>query len=224
MARVHEGSNTNRVLPASDGAITNAFIEGVYAKLSPIYDLLFGRVLQAGRIAAIARMGSEVDTRVLEVGIGTGINAPLYPRGFRVTGIDLSSLMLEKARERIARQGLHHIRLHEMDAANLAIDDDSFDIVYAPYLISVVPEPVQVAREMRRVCRPGGRILLLNHFRSSNPIGAWFERAISPLTIRVGFRSDLDLSTLLAKARLKASSIDQVNFPPIWSLVSCIKD
>ena len=94
----------------------------------------------------------------------------LYPRDCTVTGIDFSSSMLEKARERVARKGIRNVRLLQMDAADLKFADDSFDIVYAPYLISVVPDPVEVAREMRRVCRPGGRIIILNHFRSPNPI------------------------------------------------------
>ena len=113
-------------------------------------------------------MGIQPGDRVLEVGVGTGINAALYPRDCSVTGIDLSSSMLEKARERVARKGVRNVRLLQMDAADLKFADDSFDIVYAPYLISVVPDPVAVAREMRRVCRPGGRIIFLNHFRSPN--------------------------------------------------------
>src|SRR4029453_10464134 len=102
------------------------------------------------------------------VGVGTGINLSLYPPGCEVTGIDLSTPMLDKARERIARKGLLNCRVLEMDAAAMQFADDSFDIVYAPYLISVVPDPVGVAREMRRVCRPGGRIVILNHFKSEH--------------------------------------------------------
>ena len=78
--------------------------------------------------------------------------------------------MLDKARDRVAREGIDNMRLLEMDAADLKFADGTFDIVYAPYLISVVPDPVAVAREMRRVCRPGGRIIFLNHFRSYNPV------------------------------------------------------
>ena len=98
-----------------------------------------------------------------------------------MTGIDFSGSMLEKARERAARKGLRSMRLLQMDAGDLKFADDSFDIVYAPYLISVVPDPVKVAQEMRRVCRPGGRIIFLNHFLSPNPILSRLERMISPL-------------------------------------------
>ena len=101
--------------------------------------------------------------------------------------------MLEKARERVARKGISNVRLLEMDAADLKFADDTFDIVYAPYLISVVPDPVAVAREMRRVCRPGGRIIILNHFRSANPLLA-VDRAADlavhgPHRLQVGSRS-----------------------------------
>ena len=132
--------------------------------------------------------------------------------------------MLDKARERVARQGLRNIRLLEMDAAALTFADNSFDIVYAPYLVSVVPDPVHVVKEMRRVCRPGGRIIILNHFRSANPVLSRIERAISPLTVHIGFKADLDLPGFLAQADLQPISIEKVNFPRIWSLVTCIKD
>ena len=205
-------------------AVENDFVNGVYGKLASVYDFIFGPTLHAGRMQALQRMGIEPGTRVLEVGVGTGINAGLYPRDCAVTGIDLSSSMLEKARERIARKGIRNVRLLEMDAAELKFADESFDIVYAPYLISVVPDPVAVAREMRRVCRPGGRIIFLNHFRSRNRLLAGIERAISPFTVHVGFKSDLDLPAFLAQAELEPVSIEKVNIPRIWSLVTCIKE
>lgn len=204
--------------------VENDFVAKVYENIAWAYDYTFGPTLHAGRLQAIQRMGIHRDDRVLEVGVGTGINVNLYPKDCAVTGIDLSGSMLEKARERVIKFGRSKVRLLEMDAANLTFPDNSFDIVYAPYLISVVPDPVAVAREMRRVCRPGGRIIVLNHFRSANRLVAWVERLISPLTIHIGFKSDLDLPGFLAQADLKPVSIEKVNLPPIWSLVTCIKD
>jgi phosphatidylethanolamine/phosphatidyl-N-methylethanolamine N-methyltransferase len=203
--------------------VENDFVAGVYQKLASVYDVIFGPTLHPGRVQAIQRMAIGPGDRVLEVGVGTAINAALYPRKCAVTGIDLSSSMLEKGRERIARKGIGNVRLIEMDAADLKFADGSFDIVYAPYLISVVPDPVTVAREMRRVCRPGGRIVFLNHFRSANPLLASIERAISPFTVHIGFKSDLDLPAFLAQAELKPVSIQKVNVPRIWSLVTCLK-
>ena len=204
-------------------AVENDFVARVYENLASIYDFTFGPTLHPGRLEAIQRMGIKTGDRVLEVGVGTGINATLYPRDCAVTGIDLSDSMLEKARERVARKGITNVRLLEMDAADLKFADGSFDIVYAPYLISVVPDPVAVAREMSRVCRPGGKIIFLNHFRSANRLLAWMERGISPFTVHIGFKSDLDLPGFLAQAELKPVSIEKVNIPRIWSLVTCIK-
>jgi phosphatidylethanolamine/phosphatidyl-N-methylethanolamine N-methyltransferase len=205
-------------------AVENDFVTGVYEKLASVYDFVFGPTLHAGRLRAIQRMGIRPGDRVLEVGVGTGINAGLYPRDCIVTGIDLSASMLEKARERVARKDIINMRLLEMDAADLRFADGAFDIVYAPYLISVVPDPITVAREMGRVCRPGGRIIFLNHFRSRNPLLASIERAISPFTVHIGFKSDLDLPAFLAQADLEPVSIEKVNIPRIWSLVTCVKE
>jgi phosphatidylethanolamine/phosphatidyl-N-methylethanolamine N-methyltransferase len=205
-------------------AVENEFVAGVYEKLANVYDLTFGPALHPGRLVALERMAIKPGDRILEVGVGTGINLPLYPRNCRVTGIDLSASMLVKARERMLQKGLPNVRLHEMDAANLTFPDETFDIVYAPYVISVVPDPVRVVREMRRVCRPGGKIVILNHFRSSSPLLAKVERAISPFTVHIGFKSDLDLPGLLAQAELKPLSIQKVSFPRIWSLVTCLKN
>ena len=204
-------------------AVDNAFVDNVYDKLAKVYDLTFGPALHPGRLQAIDRMSIQAGERVLEVGVGTGINLSLYPREADVTGIDFSSSMLEKARERAARPDAAPVRLLQMDAAAIRFADDSYDIVYAPYLISVVPDPVKVAQEMRRVCRPGGRIIFLNHFLSPNPILSRIERLISPATIHIGFKSDLDLPAFLAQAGLEPVSIEKVNWPRIWSLVSCVK-
>jgi phosphatidylethanolamine/phosphatidyl-N-methylethanolamine N-methyltransferase len=211
-----------RALSVAD--VENDFVEGVYDKLAKVYDLVFGPTLHPGRVQAIRKMGLTSDDRVLEVGVGTGINLSLYPRQCRVTGIDFSASMLEKARDRVSREHISGVRLVQMDAVDLKFPDDSFDVVYAPYLISVVPDPVKVAEEMRRVCRRGGRIVFLNHFLSPNVVLSRFERLISPLTIHIGFKSDLDLPAFLAQADLKPVSIEKVNIPKIWSLVTCVKD
>jgi phosphatidylethanolamine/phosphatidyl-N-methylethanolamine N-methyltransferase len=132
--------------------------------------------------------------------------------------------MLARARERVENKGVRNVRLLEMDAANLSFPDNSFDIVYAPYVISVVSDPVRVVREMRRVCKPGGKFIVLNHFKSPNPLVAKMERAISPFTVHIGFKADLDLPGFLAQADLKPVSIRKVSFPRIWSLVTFHKD
>jgi phosphatidylethanolamine/phosphatidyl-N-methylethanolamine N-methyltransferase len=218
------GSSDAATRALSVAAVENDFVEGVYDKLAKVYDLVFGPALHPGRVTAIRRMSIVEGERVLEVGVGTGINLPLYPPHCLVTGIDFSASMLEKARERVARKGIRGVRLLQMDAADLRFADDTFDVVYAPYLISVVPDPVRVAREMCRVCRPGGRVVFLNHFLSRNALLSRIERLISPLTIHIGFKADLDLQAFLAQAALRPVLVEKVNIPRIWSLVICIKD
>ena len=205
-------------------AVENDFVEGVYDKLATVYDWIFGPILHPGRLLALERIGIVRGDRVLEVGVGTGINASLYPRSCHVTGIDFSASMLEKARARITRKGLVHVRLMQMDAAALQFADESFDIVYAPYLVNCVHDPIKVVREMQRVCKPGGKIVILNHFRSVNPVFSRLDRALSPLTVHIGFKSDLDLPGFLAQADLRPVSIEKVSVPRLWSLVICRKN
>src|SRR5450759_1725920 len=227
----HRSRETEEVI-GSDAAtralsvtvVENDFVARVYQHIAWFYDFTFGPALHPGRVDAIERMGIKAGDSVLEVGVGTGITPALNPSDCSVTGVDFSSSMLEKARARIARKGVRNVRLLQMDAANMKFADDTFDIVYAPYVISVVPDPVAVTREMHRVCRPGGRIVILNHFRSKARFGAWLERIIAPFTLYLGFKSDLDLPAFLVQADLKPVSIEKVNIPRIWSLVTCVKD
>jgi phosphatidylethanolamine/phosphatidyl-N-methylethanolamine N-methyltransferase len=203
--------------------VENDFVERVYEKLASVYDLVFGPTLHPGRLEAIRMMDIQSEDSVLEVGVGTGINLSLYPSSCQVTGIDLSTSMLEKAHERIVDKGLRNCRVAPMDAAAMNLPDESFDIVYAPYLISVVPDPVKVAQEMRRVCRKGGRIVILNHFKSQNRFLSRIETMISPLTVHIGFKSDLDLDGFLTQANLTPQSIEKVNLFRMWTLATCVK-
>ena len=208
----------------SAAVVESSFVESVYNKIAVIDDWLFGATLHTGRLEAIRGLDLQPGDEVLEVGVGTGINATLYPANVTVTGIDVAEKMLQKAARRLAAHKVRNVRLLQMDAARLEFPDDSFDLVYAPYVISVVSDPVAVAREMRRVCRPGGRFVFLNHFLSPNRFVARAERLISPLTVYIGFKADLDLPAFLAQADLQPVSIEKVNIPRIWSLVTCAKD
>ena len=160
---------------------------------------------------------------MLEVGVGTGINLALYPREATVTGIDFTASMLEKARERAARKNGAPVRLLQMDAADLKFADDSFDIVYAPYLISVVADPVKVAQGDAPRLPPRRPHHHPQPLPQPEPFLSRIERLISPATIHIGFKSDVDLPAFLAQADLKPVSIEKVNWPRIWSLVTCVK-
>jgi phosphatidylethanolamine/phosphatidyl-N-methylethanolamine N-methyltransferase len=197
-------------------------INNVYHRLAPVYDLIYGVTLAPGRRHAMARLAPGRGESILEIGVGTGLSAVKYPSGCRVFAIDLSSNMLERARARFARHSVRHVTLCRMDAARLAFADGQFDAIYAPYLINVVPDPVKVAREMLRVCRRAGRIVLLNHFEANgarHPI----DRFLGGLASRVGVNWHVDLPLLLKDAGLTAWSVERVNVPRVSSVVVCYK-
>jgi len=202
----------------SVAVVENVLMARVYENMSAVYDIAFGPLLQKGRRRAVEVMGDTSGHRILEVGVGTGLNLSLYRPGTDVTGIDFSPQMLDRAEARAMREGLKP-RLFEMDAADLRFADDTFDVVYAPYVISVVPDPVSVLREMQRVCRPGGRLLILNHFRSPHRVVSQVERLISPMTVHIGFKADLDLGLLFEHAALLPDWTERLN--RLWTLVHC---
>lgn len=200
-------------------------MQDVYDRLARVYDVFFGAVLQPGRERAIRKIPTTAGLRLLELGIGTALTAPLYRREWSVTGVDLSGPMLQKARDRIRGLGLGgSVRLVQADGVQLPFDNDSFDVVLVPYVMSAVPDPIGVGREIRRVCKPEGQIVLLNHFLSEDSFGARLERWVSPLTRRFGFRTDLPLQWLLSSVGLRPIDIMPVNLPPIWTLVTCVKE
>jgi phosphatidylethanolamine/phosphatidyl-N-methylethanolamine N-methyltransferase len=197
----------------------------VYDRIARVYDLVFGAILQPGRERAVRSITAKAGLRVLELGIGTGLTLDLYPRDWRVVGVDLSRPMLTEARKKVVEQRRDRmITLVQANGEHLPFDDNSFDVVLVPYVMSVVPDPVSVGRELQRVCAAGGQIIILNHFLSQDSIGARLERWISPLTRRIGFRTDLSLPWLLRNAGLTLRTIAAVNVPPIWTLVTCVKE
>jgi phosphatidylethanolamine/phosphatidyl-N-methylethanolamine N-methyltransferase len=169
----------------------------------------------------MARLAPASGERILEVGVGTGLSAVSYPRRCRVFAIDASQAMLDQARSRLARRRVGHVTLCRMDAAHLGFPDETFDAVYAPYLINLVPDPVAVAREMLRVCRPYGRLVLLNHFRDTR--GSWLSDLLGRAASRAGVNWGMDLHEFLRDAGLVARSVERVNLSGVSSVVICHK-
>jgi phosphatidylethanolamine/phosphatidyl-N-methylethanolamine N-methyltransferase len=200
-------------------------IKRAYAFLSPVYDILFNRIFHPGRVAAINLLEIKPGDRVLEVGVGTGLNLPLYPRDCSVAGIDISVEMLRKARERAKELERTGVTLSVMDASNLEFPADTFDHVLATYVISAVPDPVKTLLEMRRVCKPGGHVVILNHFKSENPVLGALEWMVAPVCTRIGFKTDLKLNPLLERAGMSPDQLHRINVMMIngWRLVRCIK-
>jgi phosphatidylethanolamine/phosphatidyl-N-methylethanolamine N-methyltransferase len=197
-------------------------VETLYQRLAPFYDVIYGALLQHGRKSAVERLAPQPGESILEVGVGTGLSAVLYPADCRVVAIDVSSPMLERARQRLDRRGCGHVRLCRMDAGRLAFADAQFDAVYAPYVLNVVPDPLAVAHEMLRVCRPDGRIVLLNHFDGAGRPARGVNRLAGRLAFRFsGADWHLNLDRLLSATKLTAVSIEPVNVPPVSSVVVC---
>jgi phosphatidylethanolamine/phosphatidyl-N-methylethanolamine N-methyltransferase len=195
-------------------------VEPLYSHLAPFYDAIYGLSLEHGRRRAMRRLAPRPGESILEVGVGTGIGASRYPRECRVTAIDLSDAMLERARARIASR-CEHIRLCRMDAMRLGLPDAHFDGVYAPYVLNVVADPLAAAREMVRVCRPDGRIVLLNHFTRAETHDLVSRVAGRLAGILSGVNWHLDLDALLREAGLVAIAIEYVNLPRVSSVVVC---
>jgi phosphatidylethanolamine/phosphatidyl-N-methylethanolamine N-methyltransferase len=173
-------------------------VKAAYRRYARIYDAVFGPVLQPGRRALLEALDLKPGDRVLEVGVGTGLSLPLYPRSVRLTGIDVSREMLEKARTRVARRRLENVEaLLEMDAEQMGFPDASFDKVVAMYVVSVVARPAKLLEELHRVCRPHGEIFIVNHFRSDNRFLGAVEKALSGFSSQLGFRPDFDLREVL---------------------------
>lgn len=200
-------------------------IEKAYQRYANIYDVTFGKIFHRGRVVSVELLNIQPDESVLEVGVGTGLTLPFFPPHCKVTGIDLSEHMLDKARENIELHGLKNVEIRQMDATHLDFPDNHFDSVIAAYVISVVPDPVKVLNEMMRVCKKGGKIVFINHFRCDNPVIAGLEQLISPLSRYLGFKTDLELEPLLEQIPdLKVERIEGVNLFNYWKVVEGINN
>lgn len=192
----------------------------VYAGYSGIYDLIFKRFFHPRQRHAIQSLGIQPGECVLDVGIGTGLSLNFYPPYCNLIGIDLSGPMLKIAAKKVKRNGLGYVCLAEMDALNLAFKDDTFDYVIATFVISVVPNPIQLIEEMKRVSKKSGRMLIVNHFQSQNRVLAKIEEFISPLCTKVGWRSDLALDYLIKNGNLEINTQYKIKKLDLWSVIT----
>ncbi len=179
------------------GRIDEDVVKVAYRRWAPVYDHTFGRVSTEGRKHAVRTLNKGTGS-VLEVGVGTGLSLGDYSPHLQITGIDLSPEMLQKARERVKEDKLTHVRgLHEMDAGDLQFPDATFDTVVAMYVVTVVPEPEKVMRELCRVTKPGGEVMLVNHFSQVEGVRGWVERRMAPFAEVIGWRPVFDVSRVM---------------------------
>lgn len=178
-------------------------VKSAYRRWAPIYDQTFGRIAAEGRRHAVEIINTR-QGRVLEVGVGTGLSLPMFGRHLEIVGIDLSPEMLDKAREKVAAEGLDNVTgLHEMDAGHLTFPTNSFDTVVAMYVLTVVPDPEKVMRELCRVCKPGGEVMLVNHFSQEEGVRGWVERRMAPFADKLGWRPVFDTGRVMGCEELK---------------------
>jgi phosphatidylethanolamine/phosphatidyl-N-methylethanolamine N-methyltransferase len=172
-------------------------IKAAYRRWAPVYDNTFGRFTTEGRRHAVEIINQR-HGKVLEVGVGTGLSLPEYGRHLELVGIDLSPEMLDKAREKVVEEGLSNVTgLHEMDASELTFPTGSFDTVVAMYVMTVVPEPEKVMRELARVCRVGGEVILVNHFSQEEGVRGWVERRMAPFADKLGWHPVFDVDRVM---------------------------
>jgi phosphatidylethanolamine/phosphatidyl-N-methylethanolamine N-methyltransferase len=222
MTQILRKSNSSagggRLVPIA--ALDQASIVEAYRRWAGVYDTVFGGISSKGRLRAVALANRLEGKDVLEVGVGTGLALPHYDGDKRITGIDLSKEMLRKARDRVRKDALTNVEaLHEMDAEATSFEDASFDIAVGMFVASVVPNPRRLLAEMRRVVRPGGDILLINHFAASRGPRWWLERAMAPASRALGWHPDFAIDAIFSAEDLSRIEVDPISPFGIFTLV-----
>ena len=211
--------------PVPRSALDAEAVKIAYERWAGIYDCVFGGISGYGRRRAVASVNRLPGSHVLEVGVGTGLALPHYAPDKRIVGIDLSGAMLARARQRVAASALPQVEaLLEMDAEETEFEDGSFDIAVAMFVASVVPHPRRLLAELKRVVRPGGHILFVNHFLAAGGVRLLIERGMARASRSLGWHPDFAIESLLPDADLRAAIVEPV--PPfgLFTLVTLINE
>ena len=196
----------------------------LYAEFAPIYDRIFGKIFYNRLERVIDDLEIPAGAQVLEVGAGTGTSFPAYPTHCSVTGVDLAPDMLARARQKIEENGWRHLKVLEMNALDLKFPDNSFDFVMAFHVVTVVPDPVRMIAEANRVCKPNGKIAIVNHFTSDVPVLGSLTRAVDPLTRWLGWRTDLQLKPFIAATGLVVEKVYKISQTSLYTVVLARKE
>lgn len=208
-------------IPSPKSAMDAAAVKAAYRRWAGVYDALFGSVSAFGRRRAVEAVNALPGRRVLEVGVGTGLALPYYHADKHITGIDLSGDMLDRARQRVRRLKLANVdRLLEMDAEATQFEDGAFDIAVAMFVASVVPHSRALLAELKRVVRPGGHILFVNHFLAQGGVRLAVERGMARASHSLGWHPDFAIESLLPPADLRRATLQPVPPAGLFTLVT----
>lgn len=214
--QVQAGGRAKKVPPSPHASV-------LYRNLTPAYEMVWPMLARRNIWETIKSTPIAPGASVLEVGVGTGLSLRAYPSHARITGVDLSEKMLDKANDQIREANWSHVNVMTMNAEELDFPDASFDIVTSFHVVSVVSNPKRMMSEMARVCRPGGRILIVNHFRSPNP---WIARMIDSagkVTRHLGWRTDLRFDDVVSELPLRMDRIYKPSPVSLFTIMSATK-
>ena len=191
----------------------------IYSEFAPLYDKIFGKIFYSRLEQVIENLDIPPGAKVLEVGAGTGTSFPAYPAHCEVIGIDLAPDMLARAQQKIDDNGWMHLKVLEMNALDLEFPDNTFDYVMAFHVVTVVPDPVRMVAEAKRVCKPGGKIVVVNHFTSDFPLIGSLTEALDPLTRWLGWRTDLRLKPFIKTTNLTIERVYKLSKTSLYTVL-----
>ncbi len=183
------------------------------------YDHTFGALVRNRQRRAVHQLRMRPGDCLLDIGVGTGMLLPLYPKNVTVIGMDLSWGMLAKAKRKCGELGLEHCGLVRADAMLPPFAPGSFDQIMITHTISVVSDPTKLIQWASRLLKPSGRIIMLNHFLSAHPVVAWFEKISNPVFMKIGWRSDLSLEEVLRSTDLELEYRFKMQMIDLWQII-----
>ncbi len=194
-------------------------IRRIYSRYAAVYDIIFAQSFFPRIRLGLQKIGIRPGDRIIEVGVGTGLSLPLYPESCKVVGIDITRKMLTKAKEKKERYGFDHVSLFEMDAENMSFADNSFDHAVVPFIVSVVPNPVRMMSEIKRITKNNGKIIVINHFSSRNSVLTRLERFFSPVFLRLGWKAAVPIDLLANHCNLHIEEVSKKHRLDPWFII-----
>ena len=194
-------------------------IRKIYSRYAKVYDAIFAQSFLPRIRLGLQKIGIKKGDTIIEIGVGTGLSLPLYPDSCRVVGIDITRKMLTQAKQKKDRFGFDHVSLFEMDAENITFADNSFDHAVVPFVVSVVPDPVRMMSEIKRIVKKNGKIIVINHFESKHGLLSRIEKLFSPLFLHLGWKAAVPMDLLSNHCNLCIEEVSKKYKLDPWFIV-----